>query len=109
MANEAPQNTPAGDNTINPADQRKQQAAKRQQLAQQLKPFKQEAQTIEKRLAQLQQEQAALHEQMMQPASPPELAEAGRCLKAVDDTIAQLEARWLELLERIEHIEEAEA
>ena len=45
----------------------------------------------------------------MQPASPSELAEAGRRLKAVDDTIAQLEARWLELLERIEHIEEAEA
>ena len=109
MSGESAKSTPAADNTINPADQRKQQAAKRQQLAQQLKPFKQEAQTIEKRLAQLQQEQAALHEQMMQPASPPELAEAGRRLKAVDDTIAQLEARWLELLERIEHIEEAEA
>ncbi|MDV7399046.1 ABC transporter C-terminal domain-containing protein, partial [Arthrospira platensis SPKY1] len=77
----------------------------RQQRAQQLKPFKQEAQNIEKRLAQLQQEQTALHEQMMQAESPQALADAGRRLKAVDDDIEQLEARWLELLETIEQLE----
>jgi ATP-binding cassette, subfamily F, member 3 len=103
------QATPPNDSNLNPAEQRKQQAAKRQQLAQQLKPYKQEAQTIEKRLAQLQQEQADLHEQMMQPASPQDLADAGRRLKAVDDDIEQLESRWLELLELIEQIEGADA
>jgi ATP-binding cassette subfamily F protein 3 len=81
------------------------QAAKRQQRAQQLKPLKQEAQTIEKRLAQLQQEQAALHEHMMQPANAQALADAGRRLKTVDDEIQQLEARWLELLEHMEQLE----
>jgi ATP-binding cassette, subfamily F, member 3 len=103
------QATPPNDSNLNPAEQRKEQAAKRQQRAQQLKPYKQEAQTIEKRLAQLQQEQAALHEQMMQPASPQDLADAGRRLKVVDDEIEQLEARWLELLEHIEQIEGADA
>jgi ATP-binding cassette subfamily F protein 3 len=106
---DAPKMTPVADNTVNPAEQRKQQAAKRQLMAEQLKPFKQEANTIEKRLAQLQQEQAALHEQMMRPTTPPELAEAGRRLKTVDDTIEQLEARWMELLEHIEQLEGASA
>lgn len=106
---QASAHTPPPDSGLNPAEQRKQQAAKRQQLAQQLKPFKQEAQTIEQRLGQLQQEQAALHAQMMQPASPQELADAGRRLKTVDDDIQQLEARWLELLEHIEQLEGASA
>ena len=104
----ASQETPAH-TAQNPGEQRKQQAAIRQQRANQLKPFKQELQDIEKRLAQLQQEQTALHEQMMQPESPEALADAGRRLKSVDDDIEQLEARWLELLETIEQIEGASA
>jgi ATP-binding cassette subfamily F protein 3 len=39
---------------------------------------------------------------MSQPAAPAVLADAGRQLKAVNDEIESIEARWLELTEAIE-------
>lgn len=79
----------------------------RQQRTQQLKPYQQEAQSIEAQLAKLQSEQADLHTHLSNGVGGSELADAGRRLKVVDDTIVQLEARWLVLLDTMESIESA--
>jgi len=94
---------------LHPGEQRKLDALRRQKLAAQLKPIKQQAQALEHRLEALQQEQASLHEQIVRPANPHALVDAGRRLKAVDEEIAQLEGRWMDLLEQIERMEKQDA
>jgi len=91
---------------LHPGEQRKLDALRRQKLAAQLKPIKQQAQALEHRLEALQQEQASLHEQIVRPANPQALVEAGRRL---NEEIAQLEGRWMDLLEQIEHMEKQDA
>jgi len=93
----------------NPAEQRKRDAQRRQQLADRLKPHKKESEALERRLSALQSEQAALHAQLQTPLSPAELAEAGKRLKVVDDALAETEERWLEVAEQIEAIEQESA
>ncbi len=83
-------------------EQRKQDAQRRQQLAEQVRPLKKELEQNEKRMAALSTEKAELETALSQPASPAAMAEAGRKLKAVNDQIDTLEARWLELTERVE-------
>ena len=94
---------------INPAEQRRLEAQRRQQLAEQLKPFKQRRDTLDRQLAQLQAEQTALHAQLQGNLSPAQLAEAGKRLKQVDDGIAEAEEAWLEVASEIEAIEQAQA
>ena len=81
-------------------DQRKQEALKREQL----KPLKKELERIEKQMAQFTQERAALEASLNGPASPAELADAGRQLKAIHASLEPLEERWLELTEQIEAV-----
>ena len=95
----APSTAPA---TNRSPEQRKQDAQRRQQLAEQLKPLKKELEQNEKRTSALSTDKAALEASLSQPATPAAMAEAGRKLKAVNDEIDTLEARWLELTERID-------
>jgi ATP-binding cassette subfamily F protein 3 len=81
-------------------DQRKQEALKREQL----KPLKKELERVEKQVAQFTQERDALQARLNGPASPAELAEAGRQLKAANAALEPLEERWLELTEQIEAV-----
>ena len=81
-------------------DQRKQEALKREQL----KPLKKELERVEKQIAQFTQERDALQARLNGPASPAELAEAGRQLKAANTQLEPLEERWLELTEQIEAV-----
>ena len=83
-------------------EQRKQDAQRRQQLTEQLRPLKKELEQNEKRMAILSNDKAQLESSLSQPAVPAAMADAGRKLKAVNDEIESLEARWLELTERIE-------
>ena len=92
---------------LTPAEQRRQQAQRRQQLNEQLKPHKQRRDALERQLLALQTEQAELHARLQQPLAPAELAEAGRRLKQVDEAIAQTEEQWLDVAEQIERIEQA--
>jgi ATP-binding cassette subfamily F protein 3 len=85
-------------------EQRKQDAQRRQQLSEQLRPLKKELEQNEKRTVALTGEKAALEAALSQPATPAVMADAGRKLKAVNDEIDALEARWLELNERMESI-----
>jgi ATP-binding cassette subfamily F protein 3 len=83
-------------------EQRKQDAQRRQQLTEQLRPLKKELEQNEKRTAALNADRAALEAGLAEPSTPAAMADAGRKLKAVSDEIDTLEARWLELTERIE-------
>jgi hypothetical protein len=93
--------------TVNPAEQRRLDAQRRQQLAGKLRPYKKELAELDQRMAALQAEGAALEEKLMVALPPAELAEAGRRLKAIGEETAAAEERWLELSELIESIEAA--
>jgi ATP-binding cassette, subfamily F, member 3 len=83
-------------------EQRKQDAHKRQQLTEQLKPLKKSLDQTDKKLLALNEEKAALEASLLNETAPAKLAEAGRQLKALGDSIEALEALWLELTEQIE-------
>ena len=84
------------------ADQRKLDAQRRQQKAEQLRPLKKALEANERRTAELTQEKQALEAQLTHSLPPEAIAQAGRQLKAVNDEIETLEERWLELSEAIE-------
>lgn len=88
-------------------EQRKAGAQQRQQLAAQVKPLKRELEQADKRMAELGKDKAALEGKLSSALPPAELAEAGRRLKAVNEELAGLEERWLELSGRIEAMEAA--
>ena len=83
-------------------EQRKQDAQRRQQLTEQLRPLKKELEQNEKRMAALANEKSALETVMSQQTAPSAMADAGRKLKSLNDDIEALEARWLELTDAIE-------
>jgi ATP-binding cassette, subfamily F, member 3 len=56
----------------------------------------------EQRIAQLQTEQAALHQQLSQTLPASDLAQAAKQLKTVDAELAQTEEQWLALGETLE-------
>ena len=100
-AKEAVQAAPAPAANRSP-EQRKQDAQRRQQQAEHVRPLKKELDQNEKRTAALALEKAALETLLSQPATPAALADAGRKLKTLNDEIERLEACWLELTEQIE-------
>ncbi|MDD2711945.1 MAG: ATP-binding cassette domain-containing protein [Simplicispira sp.] len=85
-------------------EQRKQDAAARQQQAERLRPLKRELEQIDQRLAALGTEGAALHDRLTQALAPADIADCGRRLKAIGDETAALEERWLELSGQMEAV-----
>ncbi|MDO5625516.1 MAG: ATP-binding cassette domain-containing protein [Pseudomonadota bacterium] len=90
-----------------PAEQRRLDAQRRQQLAEKTRPLKRALAQAEAHMATLQAEQTALHARMSEALPPPELADAGRRLKAVDDELAEVEERWLNLTGELEDMQVA--
>ncbi|QNN59306.1 ATP-binding cassette domain-containing protein [Diaphorobacter ruginosibacter] len=92
---------------VDPREQRRLAAQARQLVAEKTKPFRKELEQIDKRLPQLTAERGALEEKLStQGLSGTDIAEAGKQLKQVNDSIDQLEERWLELSEQIESIQQ---
>ena len=87
---------------LSSAEQRKQDAQRRQQLTAQTRPLKRELEQSEQRMAVIDMERQTLEQQLSAPLTPPEMAEAGRRLKALGDEMATLEERWLELTEQLQ-------
>ena len=84
-------------------EDRKAAAAARQQHAEPAKPVKKERAQVEQKLAAAQAQHVQLLEAMGNADAPPATrAEQGRRLKQLDDEIAALELRWLELGEVLE-------
>ena len=90
--------------TLSPAEQRRLDAQRRQQLAEKTKPLKRALEQAERRMQQLGDERGALEQRLAAPLAPPDIADAGRRLKAVGDELAALEDEWLRLSGEIEAI-----
>jgi ATP-binding cassette subfamily F protein 3 len=90
-------------------DQRKEDAQLRKEINEKKRPLKKEMDGVEKNMATLEAEKTALHDKLATPLPPAEIAEAGKRLKAVEDELAELEVRWLELTEAMDAIEAAMA
>ncbi|MDM7457647.1 MAG: ATP-binding cassette domain-containing protein [Tepidimonas sp.] len=91
--------------SLTPQERRRQQAQRRQQLAERLKPHRRECSALEARLHALQAEQNALHEQLARSTDHADIAAAGRRLKALEAELAAVEERWLTVAETIETLE----
>ncbi|MDO5086964.1 MAG: ATP-binding cassette domain-containing protein, partial [Comamonadaceae bacterium] len=91
--------------SLNPAEQRRQQAQRRAQLAEKTKPLKRELSAAEARMTALNERRATLEAQLATPLPPAAIADAGRELKSLGDELAALEEKWLDLSTRIEQIE----
>ena len=84
---------------------RKAGAQSRQRQADRVKPLKAELQKIDRRLEAAGDERAALLAAMAARATDPaQRAEQGRKLKALDEEVRALEARWLEIGEALEKL-----
>jgi ATP-binding cassette subfamily F protein 3 len=90
-------------------DQRKEDAQLRKEINEKKRPLKKEMDGVEKTMANLESEKTALHDKLATPLPPADIAEAGKRLKAVEDELAALEIRWLELTEAMEALEAAMA
>ncbi len=83
-------------------DDRKASAQARQRAAGQLRPLRDELSRTEQRMAAAGAESERLSLQLGGELPAAQRVEMGRRLKALQDEVAQLEARWLELSESIE-------
>lgn len=90
-------------------DQRKEDAQLRKDINEKKRPLKKELDGVEKTMATLESEKTALHDKLATPLPPADIAEAGKRLKAVEDELAALELRWLEVTEAMDAIESAMA
>jgi ATP-binding cassette subfamily F protein 3 len=90
---------------IVPREQRKDDAQQRKLINEKKRPFKKEQDSVEAQMAKLEAEKTALHDKLATPLPPADIAEAGKRLKVVEDELAALEMRWLELTEAMEAIE----
>jgi ATP-binding cassette subfamily F protein 3 len=88
-------------------DQRKDDAQQRKEINEKKRPLKKEQDGIEKTMATLEAEKQSLHDKLASTLAPAEIAEAGKRLKTVEDELAALEFRWLELTEAMEQLESA--
>jgi ATP-binding cassette, subfamily F, member 3 len=90
-------------------DQRKEDAQLRKEINEKKRPLKKEFDSVEKNMATLESEKTALHDKLATPLPPADIAEAGKRLKVVEDELAALEVRWLELTEAMDALEAAMA
>jgi ATP-binding cassette subfamily F protein 3 len=96
---------PAAATPAQRGDDRKAQAAARQKLADQARPIKKEQARVEADLAKAQAEHAALLVALSSPDLPvDQRADRGRRVRQVEEDMATLENRWLELGEQLEAI-----
>ena len=68
------------------------------------KPLKKELEKVEPKLAALEAEKEACLQQLLEPLNPKEIAEASKRLKRIEQELASMEARWLEINEALEAI-----
>jgi len=83
--------------------------AKRAPPSGKLKPLKQSQEKLDKSMAALQLEKAALEARLAGGLSVEAIAETGRQIQHLSDELAREEEKWLELSGQIEALEEARA
>jgi ATP-binding cassette subfamily F protein 3 len=90
---------------VNPVEQRRLLAQRRQQLAERTRPLRRALEQAEQRMQQLGAERGALEQRLATPLAPADIAEAGRRLKALGDELAALEDDWLRLSGEIDALQ----
>ncbi len=93
---------PSSSTGLSTHEQRKQDAARRQQLTERTRPIKRALELAEARMATLAQDKARLEQRLCTPLPAPEIADTGRQLKTVIDELDALEGEWLCLSEQME-------
>ena len=81
---------------------KKEEAQKRQQQSDTVKPLRKEIEKIDQRMQALTAEQTGLQNAMTTITAPADIAQTGKRLKAIENELGTLEERWLELTEQIE-------
>ena len=66
------------------------------------KPLKKELEKVEPKMAALELEKETCLKQLLEPLNPKEIAEISKHLKLIEQELASLEARWLEINEALE-------
>jgi ATP-binding cassette subfamily F protein 3 len=87
------------------SDQRKQDSARRQEINALTKPIKKLIEKAEKEMASLNSEKEQLETRLTQTMTPPEMAEAGKNLKKINEQLTLIEEQWLGWAAEIESIE----
>ena len=72
-------------------------------MTEKTRPIKRALEQAEARMATLTQDKSRLEQRLCSPLPAPEMAEAGRQLKAVCEELDALEGEWLALSEQMEH------
>ena len=83
--------------------------AKRVAPSGKLKPLKQSLEKLDKAMAALQAEKAALEARLIGGLSVEAIAETGKQIQHISDELAREEEKWMELSEQIEALETASA
>ena len=86
------------------SEQRKLDAKTRQQLSDATKPLRKELEKIDSKMHALSTEKTSLQALLTTTQAPAEIAQTGKRLKAIDNDLAMMEERWLELTEQIETV-----
>jgi len=84
-------------------------AAQRAAPSGKLKPLKQSLEKLDKSMAALQLEKAALEARLAETSSTDAIAETGKQIQHISDELAREEEKWMELSEQIEALETASA
>jgi ATP-binding cassette subfamily F protein 3 len=92
----------AGASAVTPPPSPQAAAQDRQQRSDQAKPLKRELAQVDQRLAEAGTEKASLETRLANPLPAPDIVEAGKRLKALNDEIGELEERWLALSDQLE-------
>jgi len=93
---------PASD--VKNAASKKEDAQKRQQQSEAVKPLRKELEKIDRQLQSLNNEKANLEVLLTTAKAPAEIAQAGKRLKVIEADLGKLEERWLEVTEKIEAV-----
>ncbi len=91
-------------------EDRKASGQARQKLAEQTRPLRKEMEGIDAKLNKLADERTALEEQLASgSATPAQIADIGKRLKAIHDELEAAELRWLELSGQVDALHAAAA
>ena len=90
---------------IKSSEQKKLDAARRQEMNALTKPIKKKIEKAEKDMAELNRQKSEIEAQLLQPINPTDIAQLGKNLKLINDNLASIEEEWLEWGANVEEIE----
>lgn len=90
---------------VKSSEQKKLDAARRQEINALVKPIKKKIEKAEKDMVDLNHQKLDIETQLLQPISPAEIAQLGKNLKLINDNLATIEEQWLEWVANIDQIE----